>query len=157
MHTPAPALLSLNQICIALNMHRGTALPLCVFITPCIHWKQIYACAPFALTAPPSSASSKFALGVICHWDCCCRSAVAGTDDMQEDEEMPAIRLGEGATEPSGDSAGLAPSHSGQYDSTGTGNEGTPAVSMLACCVAKLVLPCLIGCCACQKCLAQCG
>lgn len=46
-------------------------------------------------------------------------------DDMGEDEEgVPAVRLGDGATEPSGDSAGLAPSHSGQYDSTGTGNEG---------------------------------
>lgn len=43
-----------------------------------------------------------------------------------EGEGAPAVRLGNGATEPSGDSgAGLAPSHSGQYDdSTGSANEG---------------------------------
>ena len=52
---------------------------------------------------------------------------MTGEDDMEEEEGEgpPAVRLGNGATEPSGDSgAGLAPSHSGQYDSTGTGNEG---------------------------------
>lgn len=46
---------------------------------------------------------------------------------MEEEEGQGAlaVRLGDGATEPSGDSgAGLAPSHSGQCDSTGTGNEG---------------------------------
>lgn len=42
-----------------------------------------------------------------------------------EGEGAPAVRLGNGATEPSGDSGpGLAPSHSGQYDSTGSANEG---------------------------------
>lgn len=51
---------------------------------------------------------------------------VTGADDLEEEEGQgaPAVRLGDGATEPSGDSgAGLAPSHSGQCDSTGTGNE----------------------------------
>lgn len=57
----------------------------------------------------------------------CKCSPVTGADDMEEEEGKgpPAVRLGNGATEPSGDSgAGLAPSHSGQYDSSGTGNEG---------------------------------
>ena len=52
---------------------------------------------------------------------------MTGADDMEEEdgEGAPAVRLGDAATEPSGDSgAGLAPSHSGQCDSTGTGNEG---------------------------------
>lgn len=52
---------------------------------------------------------------------------MTGADDLEEEEGQgaPAVRLGDGATEPSGDSgAGLAPSHSGQCDSTGTGNEG---------------------------------
>lgn len=56
---------------------------------------------------------------------------MTGVDDMEEEEVEggPAVRLGDGATEPSGDSgAGLAPSHSGQYDSTGTGNEGQATV-----------------------------
>ena len=51
-------------------------------------------------------------------------SLVTGADDMEE-EGIAAVRLGNGATEASGDSsAGLAPTHSGQYDSTGTGTEG---------------------------------
>ena len=56
----------------------------------------------------------------------CKCSLATGADDMEEEgKEPPAVRLGNGATEPSGDSsAGLGPSHSGQYDSTGTGNEG---------------------------------
>ena len=60
----------------------------------------------------------------------CTCSLEAGPDDREEDEEaIPTVRLGNADREPSqsgGDSAaeGLAPSHSGQYDSAGLSTEG---------------------------------
>lgn len=56
-------------------------------------------------------------------------SLEAGPDSMEEDEEEPAVRLGNTereASQSAEDSAagGLAPSHSGQYDSTGPSTEG---------------------------------
>ena len=65
----------------------------------------------------------------------CKCSPVTRADDMEEEEDegLPsAVRLGGGATELSGDSgAGPAPSHSGQHDSTGTGNEGQSSMRVL--------------------------
>ena len=60
----------------------------------------------------------------------CICSLEAGQDDMEEDEEaVPTVRLGTAdreASQSGGDSAaeGLAPSHSGQYDSPGLSTEG---------------------------------
>jgi len=71
----------------------------------------------------------------------CICSLEAGPDDMEEDEEaVPTVRLGNTDREPSqsgGDNAaeGLAPSHSGQYDSAGLSTEGQRnAVTMHVCC-----------------------
>ena len=60
----------------------------------------------------------------------CTCSLEAGPDDMEEDEEaIPAVRLGNADREPSqsggdSDAEGLAPSHSGQYDGAGLSTEG---------------------------------
>ncbi len=83
-----------------------------------------------------------------CIADCaaCIGSLEAGPDDMEEDDDegVPAVRLGDADREPSqsaGDSAaGLAPSHSGQYDSTGPSTEGQYPLALI--CIIKQLRRC---------------
>ncbi len=85
--------------------------------------------------------------GAVTTMQCTC-SLEAGPDDMEEEEEaVPTVRLGMAdreASQSGGDSTaeGLAPSHSGQYDSAGLSTEGqhNALTSMSAVLYAQLAL-----------------
>ncbi len=73
------------------------------------------------------SMSHLVGTGAVTTMQCTC-SLEAGPDDIEE-EAVPTVRLGMAdreASQSGGDSAaeGLAPSHSGQYDSAGVSSEG---------------------------------